>query len=212
MWMRDRALAGVASQLGHPAGVAGRVIARVLNRENRSVVENATEASAAGEGDDVADIGFGGGVGLQLLLDRVGSTGSVHGAEVSRTMLSGARRRYRRDLRTGRLLLYEAGMTDLPLADASLDALISTNTVYFIDELEPAFAELARVLRPGARAVLGVGDPVAMARMPYTQDGFRLRSVAEIDEALKSGGLAPLQDRRLGDGDTAYHLLVCTAP
>jgi arsenite methyltransferase len=180
----DRLWDGFASQLGRPRGVAGWVVGRMLNRGNHSTVAAAVAATGIGAGAVVADVGFGGGVGLQLLLDRVGGGGQVHGVEISPTMIGAARQRFRGDLGTGRLVLHEAAMDALPLSDASLDAVISTNTVYFIDDLAPAFAELARVLRPSGRAVLGVGDPATMTRMPVTRHRFRLRPVFEITDSL----------------------------
>jgi arsenite methyltransferase len=75
-------------------------------------------------------------------------------------------------------------MTALPLDDDSVETLITLNTVYFISELDAAFAELARVLRPGGRAVIGIGDPDVMARLPFTAHGFIIRSIGEIAAAL----------------------------
>lgn len=72
-------------------------------------------------------------VGLGLLLDRVGQSGMVHGFEISTTMIDGAQRRFRREIQTRRLSLTAAPMESLPVPDASIDALISTNTIYFID-------------------------------------------------------------------------------
>jgi arsenite methyltransferase len=166
-------------------------------------------AMDGGNGKTFADIGFGGGVGLGVLLDRVGNGGQVSGIEISPTMLGQARRRFRTDIDTGRLELHEAPMNRLPLADDSLDGLISTNTIYFIEDLAPAFDELARVLRPSGRAVLGVGDPAAMAKMPFTKHEFRLRPITDVTGHLHDAGLEVVEDRRVGDGDDAYHLLIC---
>jgi SAM-dependent methyltransferase len=49
---------------------------------------------------------------------------------------------------------------------------ITVNTIYFVDDLDRACSELARVLRPGGRLVVGIGDPEAMARMPFSAYGF----------------------------------------
>lgn len=38
MNVRGRALAGLARQLGHPRGLAGRLVGRRLNRSNRQIV------------------------------------------------------------------------------------------------------------------------------------------------------------------------------
>lgn len=68
----------------------------------------------------------------------------------------------------GRLALHEAGMEALPIADGALDGWISVNTVYFVEDLPPALAELRRVLAPGGRGVLGIANPEWMAHQAVT--------------------------------------------
>jgi SAM-dependent methyltransferase len=211
MSLADRALSGLAGQLGQPTGFAGRVVGRILNRGNRSVVIAAVEAADVTAPESVvADIGFGGGVGLDLMLRRAGAAGSVHGVEMSETMLAEARHRFSDDIAAGRLHLHEARMECLPIPDASLDAIISTNTVYFVEDLAAALRELVRVLRPTGRLVLGVGDPEQMSKMPFTSHGFRLRPIEEIIALAREAGFAHVDDQRVGDGRRAFHLLVCT--
>jgi ubiquinone/menaquinone biosynthesis C-methylase UbiE len=77
-------------------------------------------------------------------------------------MLSLAARRFRRACSQGRLRLHSGSLTDLPLADAQIDALITVNTIYFVPDLDRAFAELSRVLKASGRVVIGLGDPDAM--------------------------------------------------
>jgi ubiquinone/menaquinone biosynthesis C-methylase UbiE len=178
----------------------------MLNRANRATVTAAVEALALAPGQVAADIGFGGGLSLALLLDRVGPAGRVHGLEISRVMLDRARRRHRRPVADRRLILREASMTDLPLADASVDAAMTVNTIYFVPD--EAFGELARVLSPAGRLVLGFADPTAMAREPVTAHGFRIRPVAEVEAALTAAGLTLLDHRRVGSGPDAFHLLI----
>jgi len=45
---------------------------------------------------------------------------------------------------------------DLPFVDASVDAVYSMGTIEHFDETERAVGEIARVLRPGGRAIVGV--------------------------------------------------------
>jgi len=112
-------------------------------------------------GQVAADIGFGGGVGLRLLLEQVGPKGHVNGVELSLTMLKASERRYRAASAEGRLALQAGSIGDLPLENESLDGLITVNTAYFVEDLEGAFREIARVLLPSERAVVGVADPEA---------------------------------------------------
>jgi arsenite methyltransferase len=69
MSARERIYGRVAQQLGHPAGLAGRLLALGLNRGNRKFTENAVVALASPKDAILADVGFGGGVGLRLLSD-----------------------------------------------------------------------------------------------------------------------------------------------
>lgn len=206
----ERALAALARQLGEPTGSAGRAVGRLLNRRNRSLVVAAVAATGCGAATQVADIGFGGGVGLRLLLDCDGTV--VHGVEMSETMLAEARHRFADDIASGRLRLHSGRMESLPLEDSTLDAIISTNTIYFVPDLAAALSELVRVLRPGGRLVLGIGDPDQMAKMPFTRHGFRLRAIDELVPIIRGAGFSHVEDRRIGGGRGATHLLVCSTP
>lgn len=198
---------GLARQLSRPEGLPGRVVARRLNRFNAGIVGEAVQATQVGMGARVADVGFGGGVGLAQLLKRVGPHGHVDGVELSVTMLAAARRRYADECARGRLHLHGGSITSLPLADDSLDAVITVNTVYFVERLDLACAELARVLTPTGRAVIGIGDPDQMATLPFTAHGFRIRPVGEVAGALEEAGLT-VNIVQVGHDDLLRHLLV----
>ena len=76
MTLRDSLLARTAKQLGHPNGRTGQLVGRLLNRGNRTLVLAAIDAIQVQPGQVVADIGFGGGVALGPLLDRVNTPAS----------------------------------------------------------------------------------------------------------------------------------------
>jgi arsenite methyltransferase len=97
-------------------------------------------------------------------------------------------------------------MTDLPLADGSVDAAMTVNTVYFVPD--DAFVEVARIMSPTGRLVLGLGDPDAMRRDPVTVHAFRLRPLADVQTALTTAGLTLADHRRVGGGPDTFHLLV----
>ena len=198
-------------QLGGPSGPLGALVARMLNKGNATTVAAAVDALALTGGETVADIGFGGGLGLDLLLDATGPRGRVHGVEPSTDMLDRARRSRRDVVESGRLELHEATMADLPFADAALAGWISVNTVYFMADLDRAFREAARVLAPGGTGVVGIADPAWMGRQPFTRHGFTLRPVADVAAALAATGL-DVEHRTLGDREPVFHLLVGTRP
>ena len=210
MGLRQRMLATVAGQLGRPHGLVGRGVAVLLNRGNRKAVAGAVEAAGAAAGNTVADIGFGGGLGLDMFLRRVGPQGTVYGVEVAEDMLTRARSRFATQITAGSLKLINGSLAALPLDDKSLDAAITVNTVYFVADLDSVCNQLARVVRPGGRAVLGIGDPDAMARLPFTAYGFTLRPIDEVIAALKRAGFQSIQQRRLDDVAIPHLLLVAS--
>src|SRR4030081_2896322 len=94
--LRERLLAAVAGQLGRPHGILSPLVARALNRGNERAIAAAVDSAEIAHGAVTADIGFGGGAGLQLLLDGVGDDGVVHGIEIADDMLRRARVRFDR--------------------------------------------------------------------------------------------------------------------
>jgi arsenite methyltransferase len=67
------------------------------------------------------------------------------------------------------------------------------------------------VLRPGGRLVIGLGEPAAMARMAVTREGFHIRPVGVVIDALGAAGLVLAEHRRVGSGQGADHLLSARA-
>ena len=137
---------GLARQLGHPQGLRGRLVVRMLNRANKVAMTEAVAALAPTPGATVADVGFGGGLGLDLLLDAVGPGGHVVGIDRSRTAIVRATRARRHQLEDGQLTLHEASMLELPLPDGAIDGTITINTIDFDRGARPR----ARGTRPGS--------------------------------------------------------------
>jgi arsenite methyltransferase len=179
----------------------------MLNKGNAEPIAAAVEALRLSGGETVADIGFGGGYGLGLLLDATRDGGHVHGVEPARDMLARARKTWGSEIASRRLELHEATMDSLPFAAGALDGWISANTIYFVDDLAAAFHEMGRVLTPGGRGVIGIADPEWMSRQAFTKHSFTLRPVADVLAALATAGLTP-EHHTLGDREPTFHLLV----
>ena len=145
----------LASQFARPHGWLAPVTARVLNVGNRKINHLAISALRLHPGDRVLDIGFGGGVGITRALREVGPAGHVTGLDVSHEMIQRARRRWRHEVKSETLDLYEASVEAIPVEDGSFDAVYTVNSVFFWPDVIAAVVEIGRVMAPGARAVFG---------------------------------------------------------
>ena len=101
-------------------------------------------------GSTVVDIGCGGGTDLLIAARRVRRTGRAIGVDMTADMREQARAGARAAGLTNVDVL-EGDATHLPLDDASVDVVISNGVLNLVPEKDRAFAEIARVLRPGGR-------------------------------------------------------------
>lgn len=101
-------------------------------------------------GKRVLDVGCGDGK-LAVELARRGA--AVVGVDASESMIDAARRRVA-DSGVG-VALELATADALPFPDGSFDVVAAITILCFVENAAPAFAEIARVLQPGGRLVIG---------------------------------------------------------
>ena len=184
-------------QLAHPRGVLAPATGFMLNIVNRPINRWATGSLKLKGSEDVLDVGFGGGIGLELV-SRCLTSGRLFGVDISEEMADRAARRFADDPQGGSARVLVGDVSALPFEDASFDRAYSVNAVFFWPDPVAGIAEIHRVLRPGGLAVIAGPN-----------SAFLLARLAGIGPAAPSG---PSAVRRIAEGAGFRNVRIRRAP
>lgn len=187
----------LAAQLRKPSGRFGRwVMTRGLNDGNAELIGSTLDALAVQPSDRFLDVGFGGGASLRRAARL--TQNALWGVDFSPDMVAEGQRSLAELIACGRLNLITADVAGLPLRDACIDAVCTTNTIYFWPDLDAALSELRRVVAPGGRAAFGYSGRAKMKRFDdITQHGFRMYEPDELERALLAAGWSAARTQAL---------------
>jgi SAM-dependent methyltransferase len=192
--------AGDAAGISQSLGYLASEIAALPEGSNMGLGCGNPKAIAALQvGETVLDLGSGGGIDAFLAAREVGDTGKVIGVDMTSEMISKSRSNaavgaYRNvEFRLGEI-------ESLPVADATVDVIISNCVINLSPDKPRVFAEAFRVLKPGGR--LAISDIVAFAELPdevksdlalYTGCVAGASTVSEVESMLAASGFVDVR-------------------
>jgi arsenite methyltransferase len=157
-------------------------------------------------GQTVLDLGSGAGFDCFLAAQAVGPSGRVIGVDMTHEMLTKARENAKKN-GFGNVEFRLGEIEALPVADESVDVIISNCVINLSPEKARVFREAYRVLKPRGR--LAVADIVATATVPdevkgdwaaYTGCMAGASQISEIEEMLRQAGFDKI---KIGAKDTS---------
>jgi SAM-dependent methyltransferase len=160
---------------------------------------NPKAIAALRKGETVLDLGSGGGFDCFLAAQEVGENGRVIGVDMTPEMLHKARANADKaglnhvEFRLGEI-------EHLPLADQSVDVIISNCVINLSPDKPGVFAEAFRVLKPGGR--LAISDVITSAPLPesvrddmsmYTGCMAGASTLPEMHQLLENAGFIHIE-------------------
>jgi arsenite methyltransferase len=160
---------------------------------------NPTAVAGLDEGETVLDLGSGGGIDVLLSARRVGPAGKAYGLDMTDEMLELARSNQRK-AGVENVEFLTGTIEQIPLADESVDVVISNCVINLSADKRQVLREAARVLRPGGR--FAVSDVIADPDMDeatradlkqWTGCVAGALTQAEFEHALEAAGFEGIE-------------------
>lgn len=162
---------------------------------------NPTATASLRPGEVVVDLGSGGGLDVFLAAKKVGPMGKAIGIDMTPEMIVRARKNAA-ETKLDNVEFHQASIDRLPLADNSVDCILSNCVINLAPDKNAVFREMFRVLKPGGR--VAVSDIALKQELPEDLATDLMAHVGCIAGAI---GIAEYQSGLLDAGFDAVHVV-----
>jgi sarcosine/dimethylglycine N-methyltransferase len=166
-----------------------------------AATDELARGAQVGDGSRVADFCAGLGGTVRYLAHKYGA--DVTGIELTPARVSGAQELTRRVGLDGTARIIEGNVMDVPLPDASVDAVVSQEAFCHVPDVNRAVAEAFRILRPDGRLAFThwiANQPLTSADAQLMWEGMAiqpLRSIPEYRSLVESVGFTVISTKDL---------------
>lgn len=174
-----------AKDIGKKVGYSGEEMKAVPEGANLGLgCGNPTAFASLKGGEVVLDLGSGAGFDAFLTAKKVGKSGKVIGVDMTSEMIEKARENaLKGDYENVEFRLGE--IENLPVADGSVDVVISNCVINLAPDKKRVFKEAFRVLKPGGR--LMISDIVLLKELPSQMKGSVEAYIGCVSGAVMKG-------------------------
>ncbi len=134
------------------------------------------------------DVGCGGGANVGRLL---AFSDTVCGVDYSEVSVEKSRQVNAKEIAAGRCEIRKADAANLPFEDNKFDLVTAFETVYFWKEIDRAFSEMYRVLKPGGIFAItneSTGTDKTSAKFATIIDGMHLYKAEQLKQLMERAG------------------------
>lgn len=201
--MNEHELKAVASQLAKPTGETGIAVGEKMNQGNVVMIDASIAALATVAGERILEIGPGNGVLSIPIVRALGDSGSYIALEYSEDMAREANKNLSALLPNG-VEIKTGDCLEADIPEESIDGLLATNVLYFIDDIDALFSKCIAWLKPKGRAVFAVRSSKTMKSLPFTEYGFNIRPVETLMESLSIAGFTNITAKYIIDDPSKF--------
>lgn len=146
-------MAYILHQARRPSKWTGRIFLRAMNEGHSRMTDWGLQHVAIENPFTILDVGCGGGRTVEKLAELAGE-GVVCGIDYADGSVAASRTHNERLIRSGRVAIKKASVSQLPFTDNHFDLVTAVETQYYWPDLPGDMREILRVLKPGGRLVV----------------------------------------------------------
>ena len=177
---------------GNPRGFWGKIIVRLMNKGHGPLIRRVVEQLDLQTGDEVLDIGCGGGLAVSLMAGR---GARVDGVDISPVSVKASRDKNRAWINQGRVAIAQSGVDELDFAPGRFSVVTAFETIYFWENFAHNCKSIFDFLKPGGRFVIALeayledGKKVNIPAI-FNSMEMRLYSREELEGLLENAGFS----------------------
>ena len=201
-------LSKIFSNTRKPVGFWGRMMVNGMNGGSHAALASwALDALQIPQEGTILDIGCGGGANVSRLLAR-SFRSKVTGVDHSSVSVEKSSKVNADAIGKGRCEIREANVAALPFKDSAFNLVTAFETIYFWPDIEKSFAEVGRVMAPGATfCIVNEDDGLSGNNEKWEKiiEGMHTYTPDEIKSHLSAAGFQNIAVRR---DETRHWLMV----
>jgi ubiquinone/menaquinone biosynthesis C-methylase UbiE len=181
-----------------PQGFFAPLLLSAMNLGHLPFIKKVLAEVSITSSDTVLDIGCGGGNAISIMAK---SAGKVYGMDHSPECVKKAIGKNKSQVKSGRVVICERDACRIPFEDGMFDLITAFETVYFWPDIESAFMEIRRKLKPSGAFLVACeacrpegGKKHFLESVDVKNTAFRIFERREIRDFLSKTGFANIRE------------------
>ena len=183
------------SQTRKPEGFLGKMMVNGMNGGHAKMADWGLSHLTAIVPEEIVELGCGGGRNAGELLRKYPGA-KVTAIDYSEVSVGKATEYNAEAIKSGRCRVQQGDVSALSLPEETYDLATAFETIYFWPGLEKCFAQVAKVLKPGAVfMIVNESDGTDETSLKYERiiEGMKCHTIDEIEVALRSAGFSKVR-------------------
>ena len=188
------------NQTRKPEGTLGKLMLSSMNSGHAKMADWGFSHLPQLTPDRIVELGCGAGRNAGELLKRYPKA-HVTAIDYSALSVEKAREYNREGITAGRCIIQQGDVSELQLPPKSFDLATAFETVYFWPGIENCFAQVAKVLKPGAYFLIcneSDGLDATGKKFEKIIDGMKVYKAEELEAALRKAGFTEVSTDHYG--------------